>query len=74
MLDSVQAWNFIFEHGESSRSFSFCKGHFQWKILKSDGKLLKGTKAKPKENGGHGLRGLPVVPGVVYNNKALNVL
>ena len=36
---------FNFEHVEMARPFSFCKGHFQSKNLKVNGKLLKVTKA-----------------------------
>ena len=45
-----QVGNFIFERG---RPFSFCKGHFYRKILKSMGIFWRGTKDKTKGNRGH---------------------
>ena len=46
---------------DKSINFSFCKGHFHWKTLKSMGSFWRGTKAKNKTRGneGHSPRGLP---------------
>ena len=48
---------------ETGPSISGLEFHF--KHVKVYGKLLKGTKAKTRGNGGHG--GLRVIPGLVYN-------
>ncbi len=53
-----QAWNFIFE---GPRLLSLYKGDFHWKIC---GKLLKGHQWQDQSNGGHGLFGLCVLPGL----------
>ncbi len=42
ILLHLQAWNFICER---ARQFSFCKGHFHLKILRSVRTLRKGSKA-----------------------------
>ena len=44
--------------------YIFCKGHFQWKILKSMGNFGRGTKAKTRGNGGHDLHGHCIIPGL----------
>ena len=54
--------HFIYEHVERARPFSFCKGHFHQKILKVNGKILKGTKAKTRGNRCHGFQVLCVIP------------
>ena len=60
----VQAWNFIFEHVERARPFSFLfKGHLHWKIFKSIGNFWRGTQSKTRGKGNrcHYLRGLQVI-------------
>ena len=54
LYNQNQAWNFIFE-----RARTFCKGHIHWKIFKTLGKFLKGTKAKTRGNKGHDLLDIP---------------
>ena len=56
-------WNFIFER---ARPFSFCKGHFYWKVLKSMGNFWRGTKAKTRGNGGRAPRCLREIPSLVF--------
>ena len=58
--------------------FHFEKGTSNRKILKSMGKFWRGTKAKTRDNEGHGFRGLCVILGatdynVVYNTRVLIV-
>ena len=56
-------WNFIFER---ARPFSFYKGCFNWKTFKSIWKTFEGTKAKTRDNKGHGLCVLRVTLGLKY--------
>ncbi len=44
-FDLDQARNFIFER---ARPFSFCKGHFHWKTLKSVGIFYQALRARPR--------------------------
>ena len=39
-------------HLWEERPFSFCKGHFHWKIFKSKGNFWRGTKAKTRATEG----------------------
>ena len=56
-----QAWNFIFQRASP---VSFWKGALPLKInLKPMGNFWRGTKAKTRGNGGHGLRSLGVIQG-----------
>ena len=62
-----------FRH-DKSINFSFCKGHFHWKILKSMGSFWRGTKTKTKTrcNEGHSPRGLCVDSGLPQNSCVAN--
>ena len=56
-----QAWNFIF-----GRAIQFAKGTSNDKSESQWETFWRGTKAKTRGNGGNGLRGLGVIPDLIY--------
>ena len=64
-----QAWHFIFGHVERARPVFFTlQRALALEQLKVNGALLKGTKAKTRGNGAHGLHGLSVIRGLDHSH------